>query len=215
LTKRLLFAVINLEKKTDLALREASRATSELREMTRMKFLGDLSLWVRDTHLKTLVNDITVQRCLRKFKRPKRTKNPERVREVNVLDYMPGIVKYLSAGCDKTQMWMEAEELRTLSVENYEVIEKAAQPFYDVRTILLQSAERKEQFHVVYPILRDEGTKVQSLQSFLNLAPHYFHTLRPEDEYEVNRKLEVLTSIYDELRFWETEDIMDAMFTDS
>lgn len=99
-------------------------------------------------------------------------------------------------------------------MSNYNIITEAAKPFYDVKTLLLQSAERNEQFHVAYPILHSAAT-VESLGRFLEQAPQYYHTLHQEDQVEVKRRMEVLKEVSDSLRTQVTDLAVEDLFSPS
>lgn len=208
--------MISLNKKLSSLERQTNIANKTIQEHDHLKFLGDLSLWVRDTHLKDLVNGITVKHKLTAITGRTQRRHDgkaERPRKHNPLDFVPGIVDYFNAGNDEDAMWMDDQDLRKLALHNFDVIAEEARPFYDVKLVLLQSAERNEQFHVSYPILRNEATTVESLGRFLHRAPEFMHALNPEDNYEVNRKLSALRSIYDELRPQQTDNLMEELFS--
>lgn len=179
-----------------------------------MKFLGDLSLWVRDTHLQNLVN-LTVKHKLNAITgrgARKAESNMKPLRQPHLLEYIPGVVEYLNTGKDTKAMWLANEDFRALAVRNYEIIVEVAKPYYDVALILQQSAATNEQFHIADPIQRSKVSTVESLGRFLRQAPSHLHMLHLEDHYEVQRKLQALQNMFDFMRAEETEDAMSQLY---
>lgn len=201
--------VIQLRQRADLA-------EERVRQHERLKFLGDLSLWVRDTHLRTLVNKSSFSAHLKEVRgqagRRAQRDNGGRTRPRSPLDYLPGVVEYLNAGNSKEAMWMKDDDLRDIAVQNFETIAQATAADYDVGLLLQHSAQRNEQFYVAYPVLRNEATKAESLGRFLLQAPNYFYTLDSADKVEVERRMTVLTDIHDALCLHETDAAVEELF---
>ena len=88
LNREVLSSTIQLKKLMDLS-------DDELRKEKRKQFLENLSFWVREIHLKEIINAITVKHRLKSI-----IGSVGYARHRSYLDYLPGVVAYINAGYD-------------------------------------------------------------------------------------------------------------------